>query len=103
VRFWTSDESVYDPDGRPEAAYRPDPSGRAVLADLASSLGGTSFEQSRLQAATRHLQTLVGSGRTVAGAATEEHRYPLAPYFALLALVLLLAFVAPRGVRLMQQ
>lgn len=103
VRFWASDESVYDPDGRAEAAYRPDPSGRTVLADLASSLGGKSFEQSQLKAATRYLRLLVGSGSTVAGAATAEHRYPLGAYAALLALVVLLAFLVPWGVRLTKQ
>jgi hypothetical protein len=103
VRFWASDESVYTPDGRPEAAYRPDPSGRAVLADVASSLGGKSFEQNELKAATRYLRSLVGSGRTVAGAATEEHRYPLGPYVALLALLSALAFLGVGTVRLTKQ
>lgn len=103
VRFWGTDESVYGPDGRPEAAYRPDPSGRAVLADVASSLGGKSFEQTQLKAATRYLRSLVGRGSTVAGAATEQRRYPLGPYVALLALLTLLAFIAPRGVRLTRQ
>lgn len=104
VRFWRSDESVYNADGRPEAAYRPDPSGRVVLGDLASSLGGKSFEQTQLQAAARYLRSLVGSGRTVAGAATEQHRYPLAPYVVLLALLALLAFIAPAPpVRLTKQ
>ena len=48
VRFWSGDESVFDADGTAEAAYRPDPSGRAVLHDLASSLGGRSYEESEL-------------------------------------------------------
>jgi hypothetical protein len=103
VRFWASSESVYDLDGRAEAAYRPDPSGRTVLADVASSLGGKSFEQDQLKAATRYLRLLVGSGGTVPGAATEEHRYPLGLYAALLALVALLACLVPRGVRLTKQ
>jgi len=105
MRFWAANESVYDPDGRAETAYRPDPSGRAVLADLASSLGGKSFEQSQLKAATRYLRSLVGTGSTVAGAATDEHRYPLAPYVGLAGLLALLAFlaVAPAGVRLTRQ
>jgi VWA domain-containing protein len=103
VRFWASDESVYREDGKPESAYRPDPSSRAVLADLASSLGGKSFEQTQLKAATRYLRSLAGSGSTVAGPATEEHRYPLAPYVGLLALVALLAFLGPRAVRLTKQ
>jgi hypothetical protein len=103
VRFWAADESVYKPDGAPEAAYRPDPSGRSVLADLASSLGGKSFDQTQLKAASRYLRSLAGSGSTVAGAATEERRYPLSPYVALLALLVLLAFLAPAAVRLTKQ
>jgi hypothetical protein len=103
VRFWSAKESVFDPDGKPEAAYRPDPSGRAVLHDLAASLDGRSFEESQLRPAAAYLRTLTGSGRTVAGAATERRRLPLAPYVALLALVLLLAFLAPRAVRLTKQ
>ena len=103
VRFWAGNESVYDSDGRPEAAYRPDPSGRTVLADLASSLGGKSFEQGQLNAATRYLRTLAGSGGTVSGAATEQHRYPLGPYVALVGLLALLAFLAPTAVRLTKQ
>lgn len=103
LRFWASDESVYDADGRAESAYRPDPSGRAVLSDLASSLGGKSFEQGQVKAATRYLRSLTGRGRTVAGAATEEHRYPLGPYVALVGLLVLLAFLAPAAVRLTKQ
>lgn len=103
VQFWSADESVYDPDGKPEAAYRPDPSGRAVLADLASALGGKSFDETQVKAAARYLRSLIGTGKTVAGAATEQRRYPLGPYVALLALLVALAFVAPRGVRLTKQ
>jgi VWA domain-containing protein len=103
VRLWAANESVFKEDGRPEAAYRPDPSGRVVLGDLASSLGGKLFEQDQLKAATRYLRTLAGSGSTVAGAATEEHRYPLGPYVGLLALVALLAFIGPTAVRLTKQ
>ena len=103
VRFWASDESIYDPDGRAEAAYRPDPSGRALLADLAGSLGGKSFEQGQLKAATRYLRSLAGTGSTVAGAATEQHRYPLGPYVALIGLLALLASFGLGAVRLTKQ
>jgi hypothetical protein len=103
VRFWASNESVFKEDGSPEANYRPDPNGRVVLADLASALGGRSFEQGQLKAATRYLRSLAGSGSTVAAAATEVHRYPLGPYVGLLALVALLAFIGPTAVRLTRQ
>ena len=103
VRFWASNESVYKNDGRAESAYRPDPSGRVVLGDLAASLGGKSFEETRLKAATRYLRSLVGSGSTVSGAATEVRRYPLGPYVGLVALIALLAFIGPTTVRLTKQ
>ena len=92
-----------DAGGKAEAAYRPDPSGHAVLADLASSLGGKSFDQTQLSAAARYLQSRVGSGSTIAGAATAEHRYPLGPYVALLALLALLGYLGLRAVRLTRQ
>jgi hypothetical protein len=103
VRFWKGDESVFDPDRAPEAAYRPDPSGRAVLDDLASSLGGRSFEESELGPAATYLRSLAGSGPTAAGVAIERRPLPLAPYVALLALALLLVFLAPRPVPLTRQ
>jgi von Willebrand factor type A domain len=103
VRFWKGGESVFDPDGSAEAAYRPDPSGRAVLHDLASSLGGRSYEEDELRPAAAYLRSLAGSGPTVAGVATGQRRLPLAPYVALLALVLLLILAAPRAVRLTRQ
>jgi len=103
VRFWQGDESVFAPDGTAETAYRPDPSGGAVLDDLASSLGGRSFEASGLRPATAYLRSLAGSGPTVAGAATRLRPLPLAPYVALLALTLLLVFLVPRSVRLTRQ
>src|ERR1700716_517772 len=44
VRFWQGNETVYGSAGKAEAAYRPDPSGRTTLLDLAAALGGRSFE-----------------------------------------------------------
>jgi hypothetical protein len=103
VRFWGADESVYGADGQPEAGYRPDPSSASTLRDLAAALGGRSFDETRLRSAAAYLRSLAGSGPTVAGAATTSRRYPLAPYAALLALVLALAGLAPRGIRLTRQ
>jgi hypothetical protein len=103
VRFWNADESVYDANGKPESAYRPDPSSGATLADLAGALGGRSFAETDLHRASAYLRSLAGTGPTVPGAATERRRLPLAPYAALLALVAALAHVAPRGLRLLRQ
>ena len=103
VRFWHADESVYGPDGAPEAAYRPDPSGRATLQDLASALGGRSFEEGDLRAAASYLRSLAGVGPSAAGPAISRRRLPLAPYAALLALLAALAYLVPAGVRLTPQ
>jgi len=103
VRFWNADESVYDPDGQPEAAYRPDPASAATLGDLAGALGGRSFDETDLHGAAAYLRSLAGTGPTVPGAATERRRLPLAPYAALLALLVVLAQFVPRGLRLSRQ
>jgi hypothetical protein len=97
VRFWRDDEAVYDPDGTPEAAYRPDPSGRAVVAAVAAAAGGQSFEQGQLGAASGYLLRLTGRGPTRRVAGTEPGRTPLAPYLAAAALLLLV--VSLRGAR----
>jgi hypothetical protein len=103
VRFWKSNESVFDRDGAPEVAYRPDPSGRSVLDELSSSLGGRSFEESELRPAAAYLRSLAGSGPTVAGPATQRRPLPLAPFVALAALALLVLSLAPRPVPLTAQ
>jgi hypothetical protein len=103
VRFWRGGESVFDPDGDAEAAYRPDPGGRAVLADLAASLGGRSFEEDQLRPAAAYLRSIAGSGPTVPGVAIERRPLPLAPFVALLALALLVVFLVPRPVPLTTQ
>jgi hypothetical protein len=93
IRFWHGNESVYD-GTKPEAAYRPDPSGRAPLEGLASALGGRSFEESQLGAAAAYVRGLAGSGPTVRAAATERRRVTLSPYLALLGTATLLAALA---------
>jgi hypothetical protein len=95
VRFWHDGESVYKPTGKPETAYRPDPLGRVVLAEVASSLGGRAFDESQLGAATAYLRRAAGNGPTAAAQAATQHRTPLAPYIAALALLLLAAGLAP--------
>jgi hypothetical protein len=108
VRFWRSNESVYDADGRAEAAYRPDPSGAATLQELAAALGGRSFEEGQLGAAAAYLRRIAGSGPTVRAAGVETSRVPLAPYAVLAALLALLAALAissfpTGGIRLSRQ
>ena len=103
VRFWRADESVYQSDGEAEAAYRPDPSGRATLQELAESLGGRSFEEANVSAAAAYLRRLAGTGPTTRTQSIEQSVEPLAPYLALLGLLALLAFLTPEGIRLRKQ
>jgi hypothetical protein len=95
VRFWRSDESVYDGESKAEGAYRPDPSSETTLQDLAASLGGRSFDEGQAGAAAAYLRVLAGSGPTIRAAGVERSRVPLAPYIALLGLVALLVALGP--------
>ena len=108
VRFWQGNESVYGADGKAEAAYRPDPSGRTTLRDLAAALGGRSFEEGEAGAAAAYLRRLAGSGPTVRVAGTNRSRLALGPYLAVPALLGLLAALGasifvPTGIRLRRQ
>jgi hypothetical protein len=94
VRFWAADEGVYDPNGRREPGYHPDPAGRALLAQLAASLGGRSYEEADLGAAGGYLHKIVGSGQTVTTRRVASVR-TLAPFVAGLAVLLLALSLAP--------
>jgi len=96
VRFWQGREQVFDPDGKAEAGYRPDPSGKQILAGIAAATGGRSFEEGQLGAAERYLRGLAGRGPTVVARGTTSSRTPLAPYAALLALLVLCAGLTRR-------
>ena len=91
VRFWRSGEAVFDSDRKREAAYRPDPAGRAIVAAVAAATGGRAFEQDQLRAASRYLVQLAGRGPTRPAVGPEQSHTPLAPYVALAALLLLVA------------
>jgi hypothetical protein len=95
VRFWRSDESVYDGESKAEGAYRPDPSSETTLRDLAASLGGRSFDEGRAGAAAAYLRGLAGRGPTVRAAGVERSRVTLAPYVALLGVLALLGALGP--------
>jgi hypothetical protein len=89
VRFWGPDETVYGAGGRPDAAYRPDPSGRAVLAALAGAVRGRAFEEDAVNAAVSAVRADVGRGPTVAAAGADRTRTLLAPYLVGVSLLLL--------------
>jgi hypothetical protein len=98
VRFWGQNEAVYDNNGKPEAGYHPDPTGRALLAGLAGAAGGRAFEEGDLGAAASYLRRLAGSGPTVSRALAPGQQ-PLAPYVAGLAVLLLLLALVRRDRR----
>jgi hypothetical protein len=95
IRFWAGNEAVYGGDGKPEAAYRPDPSGLAVLDGLAAALSGGSFTEGRLGAASSTLRSLAGQGPTVRARGASQSRMALAPFVVAAALLLLLLAVLP--------
>jgi hypothetical protein len=95
VRVWAENEAVYGSDGKPESAYRPDPSGLAVVDGLAAAVGGQAFTESRLSPASSALRSLAGSGPTVAARGERRSRTALAPFLVAAALLLLLLVVAP--------
>jgi hypothetical protein len=98
IRFWNQNEAVFDPDGRREPGYHPDPTGRVLLAQLASALGGRSFEESQSNsAAASYLRQIVGRG-SVGRAHGMPGRQVLAPYVAGLAILLLLVGAVPSEV-----
>jgi hypothetical protein len=95
VRVWGGNEAVYGADGRPEAAYRPDPSGLAVLDGLAAALGGQAFTEGRLGAASSTLRRLAGTGPTAVAQGARRSRTALAPFLVAAALLLVLLAVVP--------
>lgn len=87
VRFWDRHESVYGASGRPESAYRPDPSAPAMLEALATATGGRVFGEADLGSASTQLRTLFGRGPTTRTLARARQETSLAPYATLVALV----------------
>jgi hypothetical protein len=85
VRVWDANESIYDESGKAES-YRPDPTGGALLTDLAAALGTRSYGEESLAAAGDRLSELAGSGPSSPSATIVRTQTPLAPYSAALAL-----------------
>jgi hypothetical protein len=87
VRFWDRHESVFEASGRPEVAYRPDPSAPGVLDTLAAATGGRVFGEADLGRASAQLRAVFGHGPTAPTVARARRETVLAPYAALAALV----------------
>ena len=90
VQFWDPAERVYR-NGEPEPQYRPDD----AAPDSAAKLGPVA-DEGDLGRARRLLTAAVGEGPVSSGVATEQTTVPLAPYVALVGLVLVLALVFGR-------
>jgi hypothetical protein len=95
IRFWHSGEAVFDADGKPEAAYRPDPLGRVVLDSVAAATGGRAFEEGRIGDVGAYLRHAAGTGAVGVTRSTTVTRRPLAPYLAAAGLLLLVLCLAP--------
>lgn len=85
VQFWDRDERVFTGNA-PEAGYRPDPSARGLLDDVAAAMDGRAFDEDELSAARSYARDRLGSGPTVVQG-ERGSRIALAPYFAAAALV----------------
>jgi hypothetical protein len=94
IRFWGADEGVYDANGRREAGYHPYAPGKVLLAQLAASLGGRSYEEANLGGAADYLHQIIGTGRTVTTRREASVR-TLAPFVAGFAVLLLTLALAP--------
>jgi hypothetical protein len=94
IRFWAADEGVYDANGQRQPGYHPYPAGKALLAQLAASLGGRSYEEADLGEAADYLHQIVGTGRTTTTRRAASVR-TLAPFVAGLAVLLLTLALAP--------
>lgn len=85
IQFWHADERVFTL-GVPEAGYRPDPSARALLDSIAASIGGSTYTETEIGAATGKVSELLGSGPTVVSGKSGR-RVALAPFLILGALL----------------
>ena len=101
IQLWRRHESIYEPSGRTDPTYRPDPASKTQLASLARAAHGQAFGEGRLGAAASALRASLGSGPTRAEGHTQA-THTLAPYLALLALVPL-ALIFVRNLRLRRQ
>jgi hypothetical protein len=96
VRFWSTRESIYGTGGALDAAYRPDPTGAALLDELALTMRGRAVDERHLGEAGSILRSLTETGPTAEAAGPHGPPTPLAPYVAALAL-LPLAYAVRRG------
>jgi hypothetical protein len=95
VHVWRAGERVFRSDGRPEAAYRPNPASGDVLAQLASAADGRSVQENA-GAAVAAVRAAAGSGPTTTRG-TQGRLRPLAPYVAAVSIAPLLLLLRRRN------
>ncbi len=89
VQLWSSHDQVFDPNGQAESAYHPDASSKEDLLSLSEAAHGKVFGEGDLGSVAHAVRTALGSG-PIRPATTTISTRPLAPYFALAALLPLL-------------
>lgn len=97
VRFWNPNEQIFGAGGRPDPGYHPNPEGAATMRSLAAALHGRAFSEGQLGSAASYLRSLAETGPSVASEGLPDYQ-TLAPFVALVAVVLLAVAVVPASV-----
>ncbi len=98
VHVWNQNEAIYDANGKPEGAYRPNPASTATLDSLANATGGAVFGEHQTAAVAKAVRAALGSGPTVK-LGLEPHTQVLGRWLALIALIPLLYVLWRRNLR----
>ena len=102
VRVGREGERVFGADGVPESGYAPDPAAAAKVRALADAVGGRAFDASDVPGAASAVRVDADVGPVVNASAQTTLR-PLAIWFAILTLVLTVAFAVLRFLPAMQR
>jgi len=94
VSFGNPQEQVFRRNGRPEAAYRPDPRAAETAAALAAVTRGRAFDEDEVASAAQAARAVLGGGKKVPRG-TERRVTALGP-FAAMGVLLPLAFLFRR-------
>ncbi len=95
VHVWRPDERVVTPDGRPDPAYRPDPTALRSLRRVAGSVDGAIFVEEQRGEVADTVRRFVGDG-PVGEQGRELHPVELAPSIAAVTVLPLLLLLRRR-------